>query len=47
MVRSNEEDCLRLAERSTEIVYAIINGTAGRKDTITGALDSGIQQLIA
>jgi hypothetical protein len=45
-VKSNEEACLQLAERATEIVYAITTGTAGRKDTITEDLGNGLQKLI-
>lgn len=45
-VKCNEEACLQLAERATEIVYAITIATAGRKDTITEDLDNGLQKLI-
>ena len=45
-VKNNEEACLQLAERATEIVYAITTVTAGRKDTITEDLDNGLRKLI-
>jgi hypothetical protein len=43
--RSNQEDCLRLAERATEIFYAIVNQTAERKENIPEELCQGINQL--
>lgn len=43
--KSNQEDCLRLAERATEIFYAIVNQTVERKDDIPQVLYQGFDQL--
>jgi len=42
---SNHEECLRLAERVTEIIYAIINQNAERKETNTTELNEAITRL--
>jgi hypothetical protein len=42
---SNQEECLRLAERATDIFCAIVNQTADRKDPASIGLNQALDKL--
>lgn len=43
---SNQEECLRLAERVTQIIFVIMHQMADRKDAIPADLQLGLKQLL-